>query len=102
MSRWMLSRRALLGGAGAAVGLPILEAMLPDVLRQVPDLRPLADRDVPHVRDHLPRHHPEQRRLPRPGRPAEPDPLPLVTGQVQFVEDDALPEGLLDVGQCDD
>ncbi len=32
--RWALSRRAFLGGAGVAVGLPLLEAMLPDVLRR--------------------------------------------------------------------
>ncbi|MBH25604.1 MAG: transcriptional initiation protein Tat [Myxococcales bacterium] len=29
MSRWRLSRRAFLGGAGAAIALPFLEAMLP-------------------------------------------------------------------------
>src|SRR5688572_12939782 len=33
MSRWQLSRRALLRGAGAAVALPLLEQMLPSVAR---------------------------------------------------------------------
>jgi hypothetical protein len=34
MRSWKLSRRAFLGGAGVAVGLPVLEAMLPDILRK--------------------------------------------------------------------
>mgnify|MGYP003396583053 CR=1 FL=1 len=33
VKRWELSRRAFLGGAGVAVGLPVLEAMLPGILR---------------------------------------------------------------------
>lgn len=33
MKRWELSRRAFLGGAGVAIGLPVLDAMVPGILR---------------------------------------------------------------------